>query len=150
VLKRPTGGYTGFPQNTDKTRVADPRYTYKFKYKYDDKGNRIEELWYRNDGSLESRYVSVYDEKGHKVEYQRYTAEGELFARRVRIDDDKGNMIEERLSWPRTPITEKMSFTYEFDRQGNWVKKKSMRWVTKGGKSYYEPIFVTYREIEYF
>jgi hypothetical protein len=136
--------------NRGKTKFADQKYTYRFKYKYDDQGNRIEESWYRNDGSLQLRSVSVYDEKGHNIEFRSYTENGRLYARRVRTYDDGGNVTEESLSWPGSPITERLSFSYEYDRQRNWIKRKSMRWVTKDGKSYSELFAVVYRDLTYF
>ena len=136
--------------NRDKVAAEDQRYTYRFKYRYDAKGRRIEESWYRNNGSLESRYVSMYDEKGCHIEYNRYLADGRLFARRARSCDDKGNVIEETLSWPGNPTTERLSFSYEFDSGGNWIKRKSMRWVTKDGKSYSEPFYMLYRDLTYY
>jgi hypothetical protein len=33
---------------------------------------------------------------------------------------------------------------------GNWIKRKRMKWVTKDGKSYFEPYDVIYRSITYF
>lgn len=40
-------------------KPRDSRFSYKFKYKYDEKGRRTEQAWYSNDGSLWLRYVSA-------------------------------------------------------------------------------------------
>jgi hypothetical protein len=44
----------------------------------------------------------------------------------------------------------KYSYTYEFDAQGNWIRRVSSKWVTKDGKSLFEPSSVNYRKISYF
>jgi preprotein translocase subunit YajC len=83
--------------NKENAKPSDPRYTYKFKYKYDDKGNRTEEAWYHNDGSLWLRYVSVYDDKGNEVEWFRYTGDGKVNGRSVSSYDAKGSVVEKNL-----------------------------------------------------
>jgi hypothetical protein len=134
----------------ENAKPADPGYTYKFKYKYDAKGNRTEEAWYHNDGSLWLRYVSVYDARGNEVEWFRYTREGKMNGRSVSSYDAGGNEIEKTWFRPDGSLSEKWNYTYEFDSQGNWIKRKSMKWTAKDGKSNFEPYDVTSRTITYF
>jgi hypothetical protein len=131
-------------------KVGDQRYTYKFKYKYDDKGNRTETSWYSNDGKLSSRYVSRYDEMGNEIEWIRYTGDGKIESRRTSKYDEKGNEIEKTYFDGNDLVKGKFSYTFEFDSKGNWIKRNSSRWVTKNGKSYFEPYEVTYRIIAYY
>jgi antitoxin component YwqK of YwqJK toxin-antitoxin module len=129
----------------------DPRYTLKFKYKYDNNGNRTEELWYGNDTSLRSRKVYVYDEKGNRIESFSYIPGARNPSLRVvSVYDAKGNVIEETYFRANNPVGEKWSYVYEFDFNGNWIKRKRMQWITKDGQSYFEPHDVGYRSITYF
>lgn len=127
--------------------APDLKYDTKFKYKYDNKGRRVEEAWYRNDGSLYLRYVSVYDKNGNKVEQPTYTENG--VSERT-VYDDKRNEIESTYFRLNGSIAQKLSHTSELDTEGNWVKRKTMIWVTRGGKSFFESDRVTYRQITYF
>ncbi len=132
------------------SKPRDSRYSYKFKYKFDDKGRRTEEAWYSNDGSLWLRYVSIYDDKGNEVEWFRYTADGKVNGRSISVYNAKGDEIEK--TWFRADgsLSEKWSYTYELDSNGNWIKRKSLKFVTKDGKSFFEPYATTYRQISYF
>jgi hypothetical protein len=136
--------------NKENAKPTDPRYTYKFKYKHDDKGNRTEEASYHNDGSLWLRYVSVYDGKGNEVEGFRYTGDGKVNGRSVSRYDADGNLVEKTWFAPDGSLSEKWNYTYEFDANSNWIKRMSMKWVTKDSNSKFEPYDVTYRSITYF
>jgi hypothetical protein len=41
-------------------------------------------------------------------------------------------------------------YTYDFDGQGNWVKKTLCHWVTDKRKSNYKLMNITYRTIVYY
>jgi hypothetical protein len=47
-------------------------------------------------------------------------------------------------------VESKHSYAYEFDAKGNWITRTSSKWVTKHGRSYYEPENVYYRKITYY
>jgi hypothetical protein len=65
--------------------------------------------------------------------------------------DDKGNRVEWTIFEVRDgTISSKLSYVYEFDAKGNWIKRTSSKWVTKDGRSYYEPENVYYRKIMYY
>lgn len=66
-------------------------------YKYDGNGNRTEQLNYNPDGTLKLRYTFKYDDKGNKTEEFKYTATG---------------VLKDHNTW-----------TYEYDKQGNWIKR---------------------------
>ncbi|HKP37564.1 MAG TPA: hypothetical protein VJT71_11970 [Pyrinomonadaceae bacterium] len=136
--------------NKEGSKSRDPRYTHKFKYKYDGKGNRTEEAWYSNDGSLWLRYVSIYDDKGNEVEWFRYTEDGKVNGRSVSSYDAQGNLVEK--TWFTTDgrsISEKWKYSYEFDSQGNWIKRNSLKLVTST-ESDFRPYDITYRALTYF
>jgi acylphosphatase len=131
-------------------RKRDPRYSTKYKYRYDDRGRQVEVQRYRNDGRLAGRTVRNY--KDGQVETLAYNADGELVDKRVETLDAKGNAVEvSYFDVKSDTVRTRYSYTYDsFDAQGNWVKKTTAKWVTKEGKSFFEPSYVTYRAITYY
>jgi hypothetical protein len=72
-------------------RRVDPRYHYKFKYKYRVNGDRTEWTWHHPDGSLYLRYI--FRLKGNQKTRLDYTANGKLIQKYEYTFDDKGNEI---------------------------------------------------------
>jgi hypothetical protein len=70
-------------------------------YKYDEKGNKIEENIYNDDGSLAFKKTYKYDEKGNKIESNKYNADGSL--------------------------SPKYTITYKYDIMGNWIKQTTIK-----------------------
>jgi hypothetical protein len=128
--------------------VFDLRYSNKFKYTYDKKGRQTERQTYTNDGKPVWRCVYSFTEK--QKEETCYSSE-KLYSKRVETLDVKGNVVEATDIDPKDgSVKNKRSFTYEFDAKGNWIKKTSSIWVTKDGRSDYEPASVAYRTITYY
>ena len=126
----------------------DPRYKYKFEFKYDDKGRLIEKTLINNAGGLGLRYVYKYSEK--QREKLVYSADGSLNQHYLSVLDAQGNEIEWTIFEVKDgSVRSKHSYAYEFDAKGNWTKQTNSKWVTKGGRSYYEPQSVAYRTITY-
>lgn len=133
------------------TRPSDPRFDYKYKYKYDSQGNRVEEARYSSTGALSITDVSKFDPKGNRIEWSRYTSRGELNFRKTISYNDRGQETELTYFRDDGSISEKYSYTdYVMDSQGNWIKRVESKWITKNGKSYFEPYQVTYRKITYY
>ena len=128
----------------------DPRYSIKLKYKYDSQGNRKEVVWLRNDGGFASRSVRRYDNKGNKVEESIYGPNGSGSRKVSNLFDAHGNVTESSYDLASIGFYRRYSYTYEFDAQGNWTKKVTSQWVTKEGKSTFQPYLITYRTITYF
>jgi hypothetical protein len=127
----------------------DPRYHYKFKFKYDDKGRLVEKTWYSNDGKLWMKYA--YNYKGDQKEELVYAEDGSLNQKYLYTLDDKGNETEEVIYETRDDsVRSKNSYSYEFDAQGNWIKRTTSKWATKDGKQQFVPDSVTYRAISYY
>jgi hypothetical protein len=59
----------------------------------DEKGNMIEENEYRSDGSLSFKYIYKYDEKGNNMEMSTYIYDS-LHCKYLCKYDEKGNLIE--------------------------------------------------------
>ena len=55
-------------------------------YKYDSKGNMIEEVWYNTDGKLSKKYRYKYDEKGNQIEMDRYEGRDSLICKKTPIN----------------------------------------------------------------
>jgi hypothetical protein len=127
----------------------DPRYDSKHKYKYDDKGNLIEEIVYGNEGKLRVR--DVYNLKGKQREKLTYSGDGSLISRHVSILDDKGS-VTEAISYNAKDdsVRDRYSYSDEYDAQGNWIRETTSKWVKKDGKEYFEPAWITYRTITYY
>lgn len=137
------------PAGVEKPK-SDPRYSIRYKYKYDEKGRQVEIQRYRNDGRLAGRTVRSF--KDGQVETLAYNADKELVDKRVETLDAKGNVIETIYFDVRTDtVRTRYSYVYDsFDAQGNWVKKTTSKWMTKDGKSFFEPSYVTFRIITYY
>ncbi len=117
-------------------------------YTYDAKRNLIEEAVYHPDGTVRSKTICTYDAKGNRTEETIYNADGTLRAKTVYTYDATGNRTEEDFYNP--DLQKKETYTYESDSFGNWIKMTTSTWVTKFGKSYFEPSLVTYRTITYY
>lgn len=101
----------------------DPRYDFKFKYKYDDLGRIVEEAWWHSNGELWMRYTYEYA-PGERRELV-YDEDGELNQKYVYKLDPKGNEVEmTSYDAESGQIDGKEKYTYvNFDRQGNWTKR---------------------------
>ena len=86
---------------------------YKSKYKYDEKGNKIEENWYNSAGGLWYKLTYKYDVKGNKIEQINNNADGSLFYKYTYKYDVKGNKIEENIN---------RKYTYKYDVKGNMIE----------------------------
>ena len=127
----------------------DPRYSNKFDFKYDSQKRLVEKTWINNAGKLQIRYVYKYS--GRQREEWVYSEEGSLNQHYLSVLDDKGNRVEWTIFEIRDGTVEsRHSYAYEFDAKGNWTKRTSSKWVTKDGRSFYEPANVYYRTITYY
>jgi hypothetical protein len=137
------------PPAGEVTPKYDPRYSFKFTFKYDERKRLTEKTWIGNDGKLWLRYVYKYT--GNQREELVYSADGSLNRRYLSILDDNGNEVEETIFETRDgSIRSKHSYAYEFDPHGNWTKRTTSKSVTKDGRSSYEPQYVYYRTIIYY
>ena len=129
---------------------ADGSLKEKYIYTYDDKGNIIEEATYNADGSLDGKDIYIYDVRGNKTEWASYNADGSLGLKYIYIYDDKGNLMELALYNDDRSVDLKHIYTYEYDKFGNWIKQTTSKEVSKFGKVYPEPRYVTIRTITYY
>jgi YD repeat-containing protein len=128
----------------------DLRYTYKYAYKYDAQGRLAEIRMIHNDGELWQR--RVYSYKGNQKTELVYDEKGDLNQKYVSILDSNGNEIEEinyDIGSEKYYGDRKYSYVYEFDAQGNWIKKTTSKLTMVNGKTTSAPHYVTYRTINY-
>lgn len=128
----------------------DPRYSFKYKYKYNDRGRLAEVEWHSNSGKLWLRYVYHY-RGANELETLVYSQDGSLNQRYVATLDTRGNEIAESSFNTKTgAVDNQYTYAYEFDRHGNWIKQTTGKLSTKDGKTQFLPYSITYRTITYY
>ena len=86
---------------------------------------RISEmLAYQSDDDLGAKSVLFYDNKNNPISVIQYLNDGSVLGKR--------------------------KFEYEFDNQGNWIKRSDFALKEEKGKSDWKLMNVAYRKIEYF
>jgi hypothetical protein len=132
-------------------RTRDPRFDMRYKDTFDARGNRVEQTSYLSSGELWVRDVSTFDAKGREVAWARYGKDGKVSSSKKTVYNKDGQEAEVTYFDHDGSVSEKYSYTgYKLDAMGNWVKRVAAKLVTKGGKSYFEPYQVTYRELTYY
>ncbi|OLE53397.1 MAG: hypothetical protein AUG51_13270 [Acidobacteria bacterium 13_1_20CM_3_53_8] len=127
----------------------DPRYSHKYKYRYDERGNLIEEMMHMSNGSIWQRTVRKFN--GNQMEELIYDENGALNQKSRYTFDERGNKVEEIMFDPQDgSVKNRYSYAHEFDSTGNWIKQTTSEWVTKNGRSFFEPTGITYRTIVYY
>ena len=92
-------------------------------YKYDNRGNEMEEDCYEQDG-ITSRYTYKYDDKGRMIERNMYNSKGRLIFKMGFKYDDNGNKIEQNSYEENGILNSKYSCKYDkYDKSGNWLMK---------------------------
>jgi len=131
---------------------SDPRYSTKVTFEYDNERRLIGRSWFRSNGELTTK--AVYKYSGNpptQRETRNYSADGSLNRHELSTHDPKGNEVEKTdFNAKDGSVRTKYSYAYEFDAQGNWIKRTTSKWVTKDGKSYFEPSYVDYRTVTYY
>jgi hypothetical protein len=115
---------------------------------YDAQGHHVESSY--ENGVLEWKVVYSTDAAGHRLESFVYGSDGSLTKKLLNKYGPRGNPIESTSYRADGSIESKEMYTYEVDSVGNWIKKTTSKWVTKSGKSYFEPVDVTSRSVTYY
>jgi hypothetical protein len=98
---------------------------------------------------LEGRWLYTYDEKGNNIKVLRLDHAGRMERGELYAYDERNNPIECAFLEADGSVRDKISYSYEYDSQGNWVKETTSVWVVRDDKSVFEPAEVTYRTITY-
>lgn len=129
-------------------KKSDPRYQHRFEFKYDEKKRLTEVTRFLSNGEILER--SVYKYEGNQKEKVVYSENGSLVRRDLYILDDKGNEIENTGFSRDGSVYAKRSYTYEFDSNGNWIKRTSSGNVVSDRRPPLEPPSVLLRTITYY
>ncbi len=121
-------------------------------YQYDDNNNLLE--WAEHDGDqIHSKEVHKYDLRGNKIEQFR-NVKGKFESRSVWKYDDHDNCVDYTRHGADGSIKSKMSYTYEYDSKGNWVRMSLKRTLSaqpsKPVPQHPKPYRVYYQTIAYF
>ncbi len=90
------------------------------------------------------------DEKCRLAEVFSYKPNNELGTKSV-ISFDKNDIPISVINYSsENTVIDKRKYEYEFDSQGNWIKKSDFKLIEKDGKSDWKLMNTVYRKIEYF
>lgn len=90
-------------------------------YKYDDKCNELEYISYDSKGKIEFKSESKYNEDGNRIEQTNYKSDGELSSKKTFKYNEKGDLIEYVYYYP--PYREESKYEYKYDENGNIIER---------------------------
>lgn len=122
----------------------------KYVYQYYPTGQPAEQVLhaYADDGSLEEHWRSLYDERGNVAETTCFDEQARTIAGPTRYKyNEDGVEIEAATFNLRGELYSTTSYEYEFDAQRNWIRRLE---VFKTMESRYEARVITYRTLKYY
>ena len=99
----------------------------KYLYRYDAQAHMVEWLAYQGNGNFFFKYNFTYDANGDRTEWLQLSQNNTLMGKVEYKYDDKHNIIAENKYKGDGTLSESSTFTYEFDRKGNWVRQKKIQ-----------------------
>jgi hypothetical protein len=105
---------------------------------------------YAADGSVEFKSTTTRKGNTRHEERMRKGMNGPMTDSGDSVVDDKGNTISSTFAGPDGKTLGGSTITYEYDSNGNWIKRVSHRSFVKDGKTEEQPGTVTYRTITYY
>jgi len=138
-----TNLYNGKGYLTEVTYLSYGAISDKIKYKYDRKGNRTKEDYYRPTGKLIRTNIYKFDKKGNRILNISYQFEQKSSLPSCKIlykYDEHNNQIEGNYFWLDGTLQSKT--TTQYDQTGNWIKKTV---IDRNGKTN-----ISSRIIEYY
>lgn len=120
-------------------------------FEYDDH-KRVKDVVVMDDkGLTKAKWTFLYDDKGRFVG-ERYTdLEGVYAGKRMLEYNGKGFISSQTVYNGKDEVTSKRTYTYEYDKPGNWIKKTTVFLdYAKGGKKPAEMKSVVQRRISYY
>ncbi len=95
---------------------------YRYEYKYDAGGNRIQETWFDADNALDYRITRKFSEKGFLMEMKKYTdTTGACDEKTVYEPDPTGNPVKSTLYDGNDAVLG--TSTYKYDVYGNKIEE---------------------------
>jgi YD repeat-containing protein len=129
--------------------------TDKTVYKYDDMGNLIEAAYFKSDGTKGThsifkahRVVYEYDSKGLRTSAFQYDSDGRLIQKWVRKSES--NKVSTEYTDSSGVVKSKSVSVYDYDSQGNWIKRSDSVIEFKDGKTSEKPTITEHRIISYY
>ena len=135
---------TGKP---DDSQVGGTPIRFKQAFKLDDFGRRSEMQDYDAKGNLYSKQIYKYDDKG-RIKEVAFAYDNSVRSRCEFKYNDKGLPDEKTCKDKESNSPEKTTYAYEYDGNGNWIKKTATHTSTLVNGSPYESQVITYREIK--
>jgi len=98
----------------------------KARFVYDDKGRLTQIITVRQSRDDGEKWVYAYDDKGRMIEEYRVNMSGVKHSRRTMTYNEKDLVKDKDLYTLDDRVYENRHYTYEYDKLGNWIKKKLM------------------------
>jgi Flp pilus assembly protein TadD len=102
------------------------------------------------EGARQLVEVTTYDVAGKRIENSTYPVASAPVGKEEYEYDAKGNIVAMTMRADNGSVLSKETYTYEFDRFGNWTKMVTNLVVFEGGELKREPVEVTYRSLTYY
>lgn len=109
-----------------KTNAVSPLFNYTHYYKYDEKAQLLERTVLRGNGALMYKYMFKYDDLGNRIEWIQIGPSNLMVGRVTYKFDDKNNLVEETAYDGNNVAKSTFTYTYEFDKKGNWTRRTKM------------------------
>lgn len=127
---------------------------------YDKKENLIEETEY-DSLNVRFKWTYKYDNKGNEIEENRFGADGSFHFKHISKYDDKGNLTERTEFNKNNNPVETEIYKYKYDKKGNWIEKiqiqndRNRMYMAKYDlypvyTNDLYPVYITERKIEYY
>lgn len=116
-----------------------------YTYKYDKKGNIIEEKNY-DDGFYMIKTTYKYDKKGNKIEQNNFDSNGNFNSKSTYKYNEKGNKIEWNFFDSQGYFFRRQVYKYTYDKHDNWTQK--IEYEDENGVK--KPTTIIERTIEYY
>ncbi|MBV7440439.1 hypothetical protein KRX57_03330 [Weeksellaceae bacterium TAE3-ERU29] len=87
---------------------------------YDESNNKIEEKKYSSAGVLDTRNIYKYNEKGELIQQSIYTSD-KLYSNIYYKYNNRGERIEEKYEYSSIIINS--TYKYKYDEKGNWINR---------------------------
>ncbi|HEY6659551.1 MAG TPA: tetratricopeptide repeat protein [Pyrinomonadaceae bacterium] len=94
--------------------------------------------------------VTTYGIKGNRIENTSYPIGDSLVGKEEYKYDERGNITEMTVRDDRGAILNRETYSYEFDKFGNWTKMVTNLVVFENGELKREPVEITYRTLTYY
>lgn len=114
-------------EQNDTRPVDNALFNYKYLFRYDEKGQQIERIAYKGNGTLSFRYQFKYDDKGNRIEWIQYGPSNAIVGRVIYKYDANNNLIAEDHFDSNGVLKAAYVVSREFDKKNNWILQKKMQ-----------------------